>query len=69
MKVSDLVSWNGKVGIVTELYKSKMWRTSTQGRAVSFKDIEPEPFARILVDGNLHGVPVVDLRPVVTERW
>ncbi len=69
MKVSDLVSWNGKVGIVTELYESKMWRTSTQGRAVNFKDIEPEPFARILVAGNLHGVPVVDLRPVVTESW
>ena len=62
MKVSDLVSWNGKVGIVTELYESKMWRTSTQGRAVNFKDIEPEPFARILVAGNLHGVPLVDLR-------
>ena len=69
MKVSDLVSWNGKVGIITERYKSKMWRTSTQGKAVSFKDIEPEPFARILVGGNLHGVPVVDLRRVVTERW
>ena len=68
MKVNDLVTWNGQTALITELYESKVWRTSTQGRAVSFKDIEPEPFARIFVKGSLHGVPLVDLKPIDETR-
>ena len=68
MKVNDLVSWNGYPVLITELYESKMWRTSTQGRAVSFNDIDPEPFARIFFKGTLRGVPLTDLKPI-DEAW
>jgi len=68
MKVNDLVSWNGNPVLITELYESKMWRTSTQGRAVSFNDIDPEPFARIFFKGTLRGVPLTDLKPIDEAR-
>ena len=68
MKVNDLVSWNGHPVLITELYESKMWRTSTQGRAVSFNDIDPEPFARIFFKGTLRGVPLTDLKPIDETR-
>ena len=64
MKVNDLVSWNGYPVVITELYESKMWRTAEHGTAVSFKDIEPEPFARIFFKGTLRGVPLTDLKPI-----
>ena len=64
MNVNDLVMWNGKVALITELYESKMWRTNELGKAVNFKDLEPEPFARILVGGFLHGVPLIDLKVI-----
>ena len=68
MKVNDLVMWNGQAALITELYESKVWRTNTQGRAVNFGSIEPEPFARIFVRGCLHGVPIVDLKPIDETR-
>lgn len=68
MKVNDLVIWNGQTALITELYESKVWRTSTQGRSVNFGAIDPEPFARIFVKGQLHGVPLVDLKPIDEAR-
>lgn len=68
MKVNDLVMWNGQTALITELYESKVWRTSTQGRAVNFGSIDPEPFARILFKGTLRGVPLVDLKPIDETR-
>ena len=66
MKVNDLVSWNGHPVLITELYESKMWRTADRGIAV--KDIEPEPFARILFKSTLRGVPLTDLKPIDEAR-
>ena len=60
----DLVNWNGRSAIVTEVYESKVWRTHERGTSVNFKNISPEPFARILVDGTLRGVPQVDLEVI-----
>mgnify|MGYP001270547231 CR=1 FL=1 len=68
MKVNDLVSWNGRPVLITELYESKMWRTAENGKAVSFKDIDPEPFARIFFKGMLRGVPLTDLKPIDEAR-
>ena len=68
MKVNDLVIWHGHAALITELYESKVWRTSTQDKAVNFGAIEPEPFARIFVKGYLHGVPLVDLKPINETR-
>jgi hypothetical protein len=36
------------------------------GKKVNWGEIEPEPFARILWSGRLHGVPQTDLE-VISE--
>ena len=64
MQVGDLVSWNGKTCVITEVYESKVWRTNEMGKKVNWGSIVPEPFARILVDGGLRGVPQADLEAV-----
>ncbi len=68
MQVGNLVSWNGKTCVITEVYESKCWRTNQYGATVNWAKIEPEPFARILVgDGDLRGVPIADLE-LLSER-
>lgn len=67
MKENDLVLWNGKVAIITEIYESKMWRTSDFGRVVNFAEIDPEPFALIFVLGDTRGVPLTDLEPLTSS--
>ena len=69
MKVGDLVKWNNQACIVTEVYESKCWRTESMGKKVSWGDIEPEPFARILADGGLIGIPQVDLETIDEAKW
>ena len=64
LRAGDLVNWNGRSAIVTEVYESKVWRTQDRGIEVNFKNISPEPFARILVDGALKGVPQADLEVI-----
>ena len=64
MKVGDLVRWNNLTGVVMETYESKCWRTDVFGTSVNWGNIDPEPFARILVDGQLKGVPQADLQLV-----
>ena len=67
MNVGDLVTWCGKTHVIVETYESKVWRTDKMGKQVNWGKIEPEPFARILIgDGDLRGVPQVDLE-VVSE--
>lgn len=62
MQVGDLVRWNKKICMITEVYESKCWRTEDMGKKVNWGEIEPEPFARILIgQGDLRGVPVADL--------
>ena len=64
MKVGDLVRWNKKTCVVTEIYESKCWRTNKLGKSVNWNKVDPEAFARILVDGCLRGVPQIDLEIV-----
>lgn len=67
MKIGDLVKWNRKTYVVAETYESKVWRTDKMGKKINWAQIEPEPFARILVsEGNVRGIPQVDLE-VVSE--
>lgn len=66
MKVGDVVSWNGKVCVITELYESKVWRTSDLGKKVNFSEIDSEPFARIVRASQTYGVPSTDLE-VISE--
>ena len=61
MKVGELVRWNNKAVIIVELYDSKCWRTDTFGAKVNWGEIPYEQFARIAIDGDLRGVPIVDL--------
>ncbi len=61
MKAGDLVRWNEKTCVVTEVYESKCWRTDKMGISVNWSKIEPEAFARILVEGRVRGVPQADL--------
>ena len=63
MKVGDLVTWNGKLVVITEAYESKCWRTDDMGKKVNWGAIPSEPFARILFNGDIRGVPQVDLKP------
>ena len=69
MQVGDLVSWNGKTCVITEVYESKCWRTNQHGAKVNWEHIDPEPFARILVgEADLRGVPQADLEVVSARR-
>jgi hypothetical protein len=64
MRVGDLVKWNNKVVIIVELYESKCWRTDAFGIKVNWGQIPYERFARIIINGDLRGVPIVDLKPL-----
>ncbi len=67
MKIGDLVKWKKKTCVVTEIYESKIWRTESMGKQINWGEIEPEPFARILVgEGDTRGVPQDDLE-VISE--
>ena len=69
MQVGDLVSWNGKTCMITEVYESKCWRTNQHGPKVNWAELDPEPFARILVGGgDLIGVPQADLEVICESR-
>ena len=69
MQVGDLVSWNGKTCVITEVYESKLWRTDDMGKRVCWGQIDPEPFARIMTTGGtLHGVPQTDLEVISEGR-
>ena len=69
MQVGDLVSWNGKTCVITEVYESKCWRTNQHGPKVNWAKLDPEPFARILVgDGDTRGVPQADLEVISEGR-
>ena len=69
MKVGDLVSWNGKTCVITEVYESKCWRTNQHSSKVKWASIDPEPFARILVSaGDTRGVPQADLEVISESR-
>ena len=68
MKIGDIVSWNGKICVITEVYKSKCWRTAALGKKVNWGGIEPEPFARILWHGHTQGVPQTDLEVISESR-
>ena len=61
MKKGDLVKWHTHIGLVTEIYSSKCWRQTPSGVPESWGDIDSEPFARVLINGNLHGLPFTDL--------
>jgi len=62
VNVGDLVKWNGKLAVITEVYESKCWRTNKMGKKVNWGQIDAEPFARILSGSRLVGVPQSDLR-------
>ena len=64
MRVGDLARWNKKTVVITEIYLSKCWRTDAYGTSINWGRIDPEPFARILVNGELVGVPQLDLEPL-----
>lgn len=69
MKVGDLVRWNEKVCVVTEIYESKCWRTNQHGAKINWASIETEPFVRILVgDGDVRGVPQADIEVISESR-
>ena len=69
MQVGDLVSWNEKTCVITEVYESKCWRTNQHGPKVHWATLDPEPFARILVgEGDTRGVPQADLEVISESR-
>lgn len=68
MKIGDLVKWNGKLAVVSEVYESKCWRTDERGKNVNWGMIPSEPFARILFEGGTRGVPQADLAVIDEAR-
>jgi len=61
MKIGDLVKWQGKTGVVVRVYRHKVWRTHEQGNKVNWDNIEPEPFADVMLDGKIIRLPQADL--------
>ncbi len=68
MEVGDLVRWCNNTGVIIEVYQSKCWRTDVFGNNVNWGSIKPEPFARILVNGFIKGVPQTDLEVIYEGR-
>ena len=61
MNVNDLVEWHGKTGVIVRVYNYKLWRTQEKGVNVNWDNIEPEPFADVMIDGRLMRLPQSDL--------
>jgi len=68
MKVGNLVRWLNNTGVVVEVYESKCWRTDAFGNNVNWGAIEPEPFARVLINGFLKALPQSDLEVICEGR-
>tara|TARA_R100000234_G_scaffold32180_3_gene18963 strand:+ start:18182 stop:18391 length:210 start_codon:yes stop_codon:yes gene_type:complete len=68
LRIGDLVRYENHTAVVLEIYQSKCWRTDVFGSSISWGNIDPEPFARILVDGILRGVPQTDLELIGEGR-
>ena len=64
MKVGDLVVWQQHFSVVVDTFYSKVWRTEDMGKKGNWGRIDAEPFVRILVDGDLRGVPAADVKLV-----
>jgi len=75
MKIGDLVVHAPKhlehgqlvgtrVGLVVDLIKKKVWRSSIHGKKVDWSKIEPEPHAVVLYSHNngTINIPTVELR-------
>ncbi len=60
-QVGDLVKWQETVGIVTRVYKHKLWRTDERGKNVDWNSIKPEPFADVQIGNQLRRLPQSDL--------
>jgi len=61
MNVGDLVNWLDKTGVIVRVYKHKVWRTNERGTTVDWNKIKPEPFADVMVNGNIMRLPQTDL--------
>lgn len=61
MKIGDLVKWCNKTGVVVRIYEHKVWRTHKKGIRVNWDNIEPEPFADVMIDGTIKRLPQSDL--------
>ncbi len=60
-QVGDLVKWNETVGIVTRVYKHRLWRTDERGRNIDWSRVKPEPFADVQIGNELRRIPQSDL--------
>jgi hypothetical protein len=71
MKIGSLVraEYSEAIGIVVDVIQKKVWRTSEQGKAVNWNNVEPEPHAVILYahnDGTVN-IPTCDLEIIGAE--
>ena len=77
MKIGDLVRYRSDYapekgmptnhnGLVVDVIKKKVWRTSLMGKRVEWGKVKPEPHAVVLWhhDGSVINVPAVDLEVI-----
>ena len=72
MKVGDLVrlkkihetQQTTRSGVVIDIIKKKVWRTTEQGEAIDWNKVDPEDHATVLYDDCHLNIPVVDLEVI-----
>ena len=72
MKVGDLVrlkkihetQQTTRSGVVIDIIKKKVWRTTEQGKAIDWNKVDPEDHATVLYDDCHLNIPVVDLEVI-----
>ena len=72
MKVGDLVRLkkisetqsSTRSGVVIDIIKKKVWRTTAQGKAIDWNKVVPEDHATVLYDDCNINIPIVDLEVI-----
>ena len=73
MKIGNLVQLSAahgtsQVALILDLVEKKCWRTDVFGNQIDWDEVEPEPHAVVLINGNKIAFPLTDLEVIDESR-